>query len=107
MEEREGWISREKQRRDVEMTDAMIKVMVEASQQIDGGDPNPFKWHCGEVLPSNLEQCFSGFLVRNDAIKFKSNTKMLLAHIAEFKDQLMIGKFVGSKPSPQATRLWI
>ena len=42
--------------------------------RIEGVDPNPFKGY-HEVLPSNLERSFSGFLDRNDAIKFKVNTE--------------------------------
>ena len=32
---------------------------------------------------------------------------MLLARIEVLKDQFLIGKFVGSKPPPQAMKLWI
>lgn len=71
------------------------------------GELNPFKGHNGEILPTNLERSFSGFLVRKEAIKFKVNTKKLLARIEELKDQLLIGKFVGPKPPPQAMNLWI
>ena len=60
-----------------------------------------------KILSSNLERSFSGFLVRKDAVKFKINTEMLLARITLLKDQLLIGKFVGPKPPPQAMRLWI
>ena len=45
--------------------------------------------------------------MKKEAIQFKVNTKMLLARIDILKDQLLIGKFVGPKPSPQAMRLWI
>lgn len=58
-------------------------------------------------MPSNLERSFKGFLVRKDAVKFKVNTEKLLARIEVLKDRLLIGKFVGSKPPPQAMRLWI
>ena len=107
MEERGGWIAGEAQRQDIEMKDAVIEGLAEASHQTFGGDLNPFKGHSGEILPSNFERSFSGFLVRIEAIQFKVNTEMLLARIEELKDQLLIGKFVGSKPSPQAMKLWI
>ena len=85
----------------------MIEGLAEASHQISGGDLNPFKGHSGEILPSNLERSFSEFLIRTEANQFKVNKEMLLARIEELKDQLLIGKFVGSKPSPQAMKLWI
>ena len=84
----------------------MIEGLAEASQQIAGGDLNPFKGHIGEILPSNLERSFSGFLVKTKAMQFKVNTEKLLARIEELKDQLLIGKFVGSKPPPQAMKQW-
>lgn len=106
LEEKGGWVAREGPRQDVEMADALIEVLAEASQQIRG-DLNPFKGQCGEILPSNLERNFRGFLVRKEAIKFKVNTEKLLAHIEVLKDQLFIEKFVRPKPPPQAMRMWI
>ena len=107
MEERGGWIAGEAQPQDAVMTDAVIEVLVEANQQIEGKNPNPFKGYKGEVLPSNMERSFSGFLVRKDAIKFQVNTEKLLACIAELKNQLLICKFIGSNPPPHAMKLWI
>ena len=107
MEEKGGWIAGETQRQDIEMEEAMIEGLAEASHQTSGGDLNPFQGHSGKILPSNLERSFSGFLVRTEAIQFKVNTEMLLARIEDLKNQLLIGKFVGSKPSPQAMKLWI
>lgn len=63
----------------MEMADAMIEVMAEASNQIYERDLNPFKGQSGEILPPNLERSFSGFSVRREAIKFKVNTDKLLA----------------------------
>lgn len=68
---------------------------------------NPFKKKIGEVFPSNMERKFNGFLVRKDAIPFKVDSKKLLARIAVLKDQLLIAKFVGSQPAPQAMRSWL
>ena len=107
MEERGGWIAGEAPRQDIEMEDAVIEGLAEASHQIVGVDLNPFKGHSGEILPSNLERSFSGFLVKIEVIQFKVNTEKLLARIKVLKDQLLIGKFVGPKPSPQAMKLWI
>ena len=45
--------------------------------------------------------------MRKEAIKFTINTQKLLARIDVLKDQLLIGKFVGPKPSPHAKKLWI
>ena len=45
--------------------------------------------------------------MRRDAIKFKVKPDKLLARITLLKDRLLIGKFVGPKPNPQAMRLWI
>ena len=107
MEERAGWIAGESHRQDAEMPDVVIEVLANANHWIDGEDPNPFKGYQGEVLPSNLERSFIGFLVRKYAIKFQVNTEKLLARIAELKDQLLICKSVGPKPPPHAMRLWI
>ena len=107
MEEKGGWIAGEVRRADVEMEDAVIEGMAEVSQQSREGDFNTFKGQNGEILPSNLERSYSGFLVRKDAIKFRVNSEKLLAQIAMLKDQLLIGKFVGPKPHPQEMRMWI
>ena len=100
LEGKGGWIAGEAQRHDVEMADDVIEVMAEANNQIEGGDLNPFRGQNGEILHSNLERGFSGFLVRRAAIKVKVNSEKLLAHIAMLKYQLLIGKFVGPKPNP-------
>jgi len=107
MEERGGWISGEERRKDVEMDDAVIEGLAAASQQSGENDLNPFKGQNGEILPSNLDRSFSGFLVRKDAVKYKVNAEKLIARIELLKDQLLIGKFVGPKPSPQEMSLWI
>lgn len=39
---------------DVEMSDAVIEDMAEASSQGSGDELNPFKEQYGEILPSNL-----------------------------------------------------
>ena len=107
MEEKGGWIAGEAPRNEVAMDEAVIEGLAEASQRNVGGDLNPFKGHSGEILQSNLERSFSGFLVKTKAIQFKVNTEKLLARIKVLKDQLLIGKFVGPKPPQQAIRLWI
>lgn len=107
MEEKGGWIAGEEQRQDVVMENAAIEGLAEASQPIGGGDLNPFKEQNGEILPPNMERSFSGFLVRKDAMKFRVNTQKLLARIEMLKDQMLIGQFIGPKPSPQEMRLWI
>lgn len=82
------------------MAEAVIEVMAEASQTTMG-DLNPFKEQYGEILPPNLERNFSGFLMRKDAIVFKVNKEKLAARIALLKDQLLLAKFVGPKPTSQ------
>ena len=82
MEEKGGWIARDTHRRDEEMPDAVIEVLVEANQRLKGEEPNLFKGYQGEVLPSNLDRSFSGFLVRKNALKFKVDTAKMLAKIA-------------------------
>lgn len=89
----------------MEMENAVLEGLAEASQQLGGGDLNSFKGYNGEILPSNLERSFSGFLVKKDAIKFEVNTNFFFARIECLKNQILIGKFVGSKPPPQAMRL--
>jgi hypothetical protein len=44
---------------------------------------------------------FSGFLVRTDAITFKVDAQKLNARIALLKEQLLIAKNLGPKPTPQ------
>ena len=107
MEERGGWIAGEAQPQDAEMLEAVMEVLAEVNHQIDGENPNPFKDYHGEVLPSNLDRSFSGFLVRKDAIEFQVDTGKLLACIAELKNQLLMCKFVVSKSPLHAMRLWI
>lgn len=98
MEERGGWIAGEAHRYDSEMTDAIIEVMAEVNAQTSKDDLNPFKAQIGEILPSNLERNFSGFLMRKDAISFKVNSEELHAWVPAMKEQLLLGKFVGPKP---------
>jgi hypothetical protein len=107
LEERGGWIAGEARRSDVEMTDAVIEVMAEVNTRIFKNDLNPFKAQVGEILPSNLERNFSGFLVRKDAISFKVNSEKLQTRIQLLKDQLLIGKFVGPKPQIQDMHKWL
>lgn len=77
------------------MADVVIEVMAEANKQIVGDDLNPFEKQIDEVLPSNLERNYSGFLVKKDLIMSKVNLEKLLALIALLRDQLLIAKFVG------------
>lgn len=107
LEERGGWATGEGPKGDAVMTEAVIEVLAEASQQISGDQLNPFKEQAGEVLPGNMERNFSGFLVRKDAITFKVDTGMLNARIALLKEQLLIAKFLGPKPPPQDLVKWI
>ena len=106
-EEKGGWIAGEARAQDVEMADAVIEALAEASQQISERDLNPFKEQIGEIFPSNLERNFSGFLIRKDAITFKVDSGKLCARIESLKAKLLIGKFVGPKPTPQTMRLWL
>lgn len=69
--------------------------MEEASKRISKENLNPFKIQSGEILPSNLERSFSGFLVRKDVLTLRVDTPKLLARIALLKDQILIAKFVG------------
>lgn len=80
---------------DVEMAKAVLEVMEEASKRISKENLNPFKIQSGEILPSNLERSFSGFLVRKDVLTLRVDTPKLLARIALLKDQILIAKFVG------------
>lgn len=107
LEGKGGWIVGEAQWHDVEMAEAVNEEMADANNQIKERVLNLFRGQHGETLPPNLERSFSGFLVKNDALKFRVNSEKLLARIAILKDQLLIGKFVGPKPKPQAMRLWI
>ena len=91
----------------MEMAEAVIEALAEASQQISERDLNPFKEQIGEILPSNLERNFSGFLIRKDAIPFKVDSGKLRACIASLREKLLIGKYVGPKPTPQIMRLWL
>lgn len=107
LEERGGWITGEAQQNDSDMTEAVIGIMAEASDQIGSEGFNPFKGKIGEVLPSNLERNSNENLVRKDAISFRVNSEKLLARIVVLQDQLLITKFVGPKPPIQAMKLWL
>lgn len=107
MEERGGWTSGKAKQHDVDMVDAVIEVLAETSKPTSKGDLNPFKQQIGEVLPSNLERNFSGFLIRKDVIPFKVNTQKLNARIALLKDWLLIAKFIGTKPHIQDMNAWL
>ena len=107
LEERGGWATGEGPKGDTVMSEAVIEVLAEASKQISGDQLNPFKEQAGEILPGNMERNFSGFLVRKDAITFKVNTNMLNARIAILKEQLLIAKFLGPKPTPQDLVKWL
>lgn len=45
--------------------------------------------------------------MQKDAITFKINSKMLLAHIALLRDQLLIANFVGPKPPIREMNGWL
>lgn len=107
MEERGSWIVGEVLKHDIVMIDVVIEVLVEASKQIGSEELNPFKGITGEILSLNLERSFRSFLARKDAISFKINSQTFLACIALLRHQLLIAKFVGSKPPLQAMRLWL
>ena len=96
LEEMGGWIAGEAQKYDTEMADVVIEIMAKACQPIME-DLNPFKEQVGEILPSNLERNFSGFLMRKVAIVFKVNPNKLATQIALLKYQLLIAKFVGHR----------
>jgi hypothetical protein len=107
LEEKGGWVAGEGAKCDAEMTEAVIEVLDEASNQIPKGQLNPFKEQVGEILPANLERNFNGFLVRKDAVTFKVDPQKLNARIAILKEQLLIGKFLGPKPSSQDFGKWL
>lgn len=49
LEEKDGWITGERLRQDEEMTDAVIEVMAEVTQQKAERDLNPFKGEASEI----------------------------------------------------------
>lgn len=99
--------SGEASQHDKEMADAVIEVMAEANDRMEVTKINPFRAHHGEILPENVERNFSGFLVRTNALMFIVVSQKLQARIAMLRYQLVIVKFVGPKPSPQAIGLWL
>lgn len=54
LEEKGGWIYREAPKHDVKMVDAIIWVMVEASQSGSEDGLNPFRAQFGEKIPLNV-----------------------------------------------------
>ena len=107
LEEKGGWVAGEDPRKDEEMADAVIEELAQASNPEHEGHFNPFREQVGEILPTNLERNFSGFLVRKDAITFKVDPLKVNARIARLKEQLLIGKFVGPKPTLQDMEQWL
>ena len=107
LEERGGWVTGEDPKRDEEMAEAVIEELAQASDHGHEGHFNPFREQVGEVLPTNLERNFSGFLVRKDAITFKVDPVKVNARIALLKEQLLIAKFVDPKPTFQDMDQWL
>lgn len=101
MEEKGGWIAGDvpKQDEEMHMQNAMIELMAEASQYgPDEADLNPFKAQNGEILSSNVERNYCGFMMKKYPITYKVNSHNLKERIVVLKDQLLIAKFMGSKP---------
>ena len=107
LEEKGRWVAGEDPKRDEEMAEAVIEVLAQASNQVHEGHFNSFREQVGEILPTNLERNFSGFLVRKEAISFKVDPVKVSARIALLKDQLLIAKFVGPKPTFQDMEKWL
>ena len=107
LEEKGGWVTGEDPKRDEEMAEAVIEVLAQASNHVHEGQLNPFREQVGEILPTNLERNFSGFLVRKGAISFKVDPMKMNARIALLKEQLVIAKFVGPKPTFQDMDRWL
>ena len=107
LEERGGWVAGEGSKGDVVMSEAVIEVLAEASNQTSRDLLNPFKEQLGKVLPTNLERNFSGYLVRIDVVSFKVDSQKLNARIALLKEQLLIAKFLGPKPTLQDIERWL
>jgi hypothetical protein len=107
MEERGRWKAGAGEQQDVVMSDAVIDLMAEANNQISKGELIPFKEQIGEVPPPNMERNFNGFLMRKDAVTFKVDSEKLKARIAKLKDQLLIAKFVGTKPPIREMDAWL
>lgn len=105
--EKGGWVAGKDPKRDVEMAETVFEVLVEASNHVHEGHLNPFKEQIGDLFPTNLERNFSGFLVRKDAIIFKVDLMKVSARIALLKEQLLIAKFVGPKPTLQDMERWL
>lgn len=102
LEEKGGWIYGEALKHNEDMVDAIIEVMTETSQGSLKGALNPFRARIGEILLSNFEKNFSDFLVSKDAVNFKVDS-----HIALLKNEVVITKFLGPKPNPQALETWL
>ena len=107
LEEKGGWVAGEDPKRDEEMAEAVMEVLAQASDHVHEGHLNPFREQVGEILPTNLERNFSGFLVRKDAISFKVDPVKVSARIDLLKNQLLIAKFVGPKPTFQDMEKWL
>ena len=86
LKEKGVWVAGEDPKRDEEMAEAVIEVLAEANHGIYEGHLNPFREQVGEILPTNLERNFSGFLVRKDAITFKVDPIKVSTRIALLKD---------------------
>ena len=107
LEEKGGWVAGEDQRKDEEMAEAVIEVLAQASNHDNEDHFNPFREQVGEILPTNLERNFSGFLVRKDPITYKVDPIKVCARIARLKEELLIAKFVGPKPTLQDMDEWL
>lgn len=78
-------------RHNIEMADAVIGMLADASQQVDDELLNPFRAQNGEIRPTDVERNFSGFLVRKDVIPFEVDSLKLLSRNAMLKHDSTIG----------------
>lgn len=107
LEEKGGWISGDAPVPDMEMMEAVIESMAQGNKQNEEGALNPFRAQPGEILPKDCERNYSGFLVRKNAISFKVDGGKLVECVVLLKEQILIAKFMGTKPNHKALEIWL
>lgn len=102
-----GWIHKPTNTTNTKMEDAHPEVTTAIQNLPSNNKISPFKASPDEILPIGVERLFSGFLVKIVARSVAIDEEQLRDRMMALRGELLIGKFVGSKPSPMALQAWI
>jgi hypothetical protein len=75
--------------------------------QIGDGAVDPTKGHQGEKLPDGTSRNFAGLLLKNASREIQVDENLVEAEITRLRSRLLIGCFVGRKPSALEFEEWL